>query len=119
MLKFVAPAIPVPVILAAILIITGCGNPAGADPEKYDPAVNIEIPAWLELTHRKSGYLNFEFVPLTEKELEALIGRDEEPEKEDPPPEPATTGRRPNPSGSPYEPGSFADLIWQEKQRNQ
>jgi hypothetical protein len=72
------------------------------------------LPPWLSRAHRLSGPYAFEYIPLDPEELsppEDPAGADDKA--------PASGGAYVNPSGSPYPPGTLADMIWQQKQQDQ
>ncbi len=79
---------------------------------------NTRIPVWLQLSHRQSGILNFDFEPLDPAEIEAAAaGSDDETGEELPSAGTVITTPKPNPTGSPYEPGTLDDMLWQQRQR--
>lgn len=107
------------IVLFSLIILCGCGlfkeKPGAAEPF----AESFELPEWLKLSHRQAGPLNFDYVPLDPVEVEIAAGEDEESNGEQ---EAASAGNgssyRPNPTGSPYAPGTLDDMIWQQKQRD-
>jgi len=72
------------------------------------------LPAWLNLDHRLSGPYAFDYIPLNLEDLAKPEG--EAGEQSANPPAGSTYI---NPSGSPYAPGTLADMIWQQKQQDQ
>ncbi len=72
------------------------------------------LPVWLTQDHRRSGPYAFDFIPLN---LEDLTRSDGENGTESA--APAAGSTYVNPSGSPYAPGTLADMIWQQKQQDQ
>ncbi len=88
---------------------TGC--PADIVVQQGQPN---SLPGWLTRAHRLSGPYAFDYIPL---ELDGLAKPDGDPEEQDPVPPAGSTYI--NPGGSPYPPGSLADMIWQQKQRDQ
>ncbi len=107
------------IVTSSLIIFSGCGllleKPGNAEPV----LASTELPEWLKLSHRQAGPLNFEYVPLDPYEIEKASGEEEEINDEQ---EAASTGSgssyRPNPTGSPYAPGTLDDMIWQQKQRD-
>ncbi len=97
-------------VITCFVLLSGCGffNEKAAEAE---PATELpELPRWLQLSHRQSGILNFDFVPLNFEEAEAEAGDTGESTVKPAP--------RPNPTGSPYAPGTLDDMIWQQNQKN-
>jgi hypothetical protein len=72
------------------------------------------LPGWLARAHRLSGPYAFDFIPLNLEEF-ADPNFDNSSDKTAPPPVKTYI----NPGGSPYPPGTLADMIWQQKQRDQ
>ncbi len=72
------------------------------------------LPTWLSRSHRLSGPYAFEYIPLNLEELSPT----EEPANGDNGAS-SSGGAYVNPSGSPYPPGTLADMIWQQKQLDQ
>ncbi len=102
-----------------LFMLCGCGlfrQQHGAAEPYTD---NMELPEWLKLSYRQSGPMNFEFEPLNLEDHGIASGEDEESSGDQPA---ASTGsgsyRPPNPTGSPYAPGTLDDMIWQQKQRD-
>lgn len=106
-------------ISSSFLILCSCGLFAEM-PGNAEPALeNSDLPEWLKLSHRQAGPLNFDYVPLELDEIEMASGEGEEGNGEQ---EASSSGAgssyRPNPTGSPYAPGTLDDMIWQQKQRD-
>ncbi len=72
------------------------------------------LPVWLTQDHRRSGPYAFDYIPLNLKDLTRPDG--ENGTESASPPAGSTYV---NPSGSPYAPGTLADMIWQQKQQDQ
>jgi hypothetical protein len=72
------------------------------------------LPVWLTQDHRRSGPYAFDYIPLNLDDLAKPEG--ETGEQSTNPPADSTYV---NPSGSPYPPGTLADMIWQQKQQDQ
>jgi hypothetical protein len=72
------------------------------------------LPGWLTQDHRRSGPYAFDYIPLDFEDLANPGG--ETGEQGTNPPAGSTYI---NPSGSPYPPGTLADMIWQQKQQDQ
>ena len=72
------------------------------------------LPDWLTLTHRLSGPYAFDYIPL---DLDDLAKPDAETDEQSADPPAGSTYI--NPSGSPYPPGTLADMIWQQKKQDQ
>lgn len=106
------------IVITSLIILCGCGlfaeEPGNAEPV----SASSDLPEWLKLYHRQAGPLNFDYVPLNPDETE--LASDDEDENDGQ--EAASTGTgssyRPNPTGSPYAPGTLDDMIWQQKQRD-
>jgi hypothetical protein len=75
------------------------------------PAANFQLPRWLTADYRRSGPFVSDYIPLDPAALEPASGTVEEDSGEG--------GAYVNPSGSPYAPGTLADMIWQQKQQDQ
>jgi hypothetical protein len=80
----------------------------------YEQEQAAPLPAWLTQDHRRSGPYAFDYIPLN---LEDLTRSDGENGTESAAPPAGSTYI--NPSGSPYPPGTLADMIWQQKQQDQ
>jgi len=74
----------------------------------------VPLPVWMTQDHRRSGPYAFDYIPLN---LEDLTRPDGESGAESAAPPAGSTYI--NPSGSPYAPGTLADMIWQQKQQDQ
>ncbi len=72
------------------------------------------LPGWLNRTHRLSGPYAFDYIPLDFDDLAMPDGDTGEPSAN-----PPAGSTYINPSGSPYPPGTLADMIWQQKQQDQ
>ncbi|MBM4236609.1 MAG: hypothetical protein FJ152_09105 [Firmicutes bacterium] len=72
------------------------------------------LPEWLTRTHRLSGPYAFDYIPLDFDDL-ALANGDNDIQNSGTP----AGSTYINPSGSPYPPGTLADMIWQQKQQDQ
>ncbi|MBM4236647.1 MAG: hypothetical protein FJ152_09315 [Firmicutes bacterium] len=72
------------------------------------------LPGWLTLSHRLSGPYAFDYIPLDFDDL-ALANGDNDIQNSVTP----AGSTYINPSGSPYPPGTLADMIWQQKQQDQ
>jgi len=72
------------------------------------------LPTWLTRTHRLSGPYAFDYIPLDFDDL-ALANGDNDIQNSGTP----AGSTYINPSGSPYPPGTLADMIWQQKQQDQ
>jgi len=72
------------------------------------------LPVWLTQDHRRSGPYAFDYIPLN---LGDLTRSDGENGTDSAAPPAGSTYV--NPSGSPYAPGTLADMIWQQKQQDQ
>lgn len=107
------------IVLTSLFIVCGCGLFAERSGAAEPFTESNELPEWLKLSHRQAGPLNFDYVPLDPDEIEIISGEDEAGNDEQ---EAASVGTgssyRPNPTGSPYAPGTLDDMIWQQKQRD-
>ena len=72
------------------------------------------LPGWLTRSHRLSGPYAFDYIPL---DFDDLAIPDVESGEQGSGTPPGSTYI--NPSGSPYPPGTLADMIWQQKQQDQ
>jgi hypothetical protein len=79
--------------------------------DQHQPA---PLPTWLTRTHRLSGPYAFDYIPL---DLDDLSRSEEKGSEQSTNPPAGSTYI--NPSGSPYAPGTLADMIWQQKQQDQ
>ncbi len=107
------------IVLTSLMNFCGCGLLA-EKPGAAEPFSEInELPLWLKLSHRQAGPLNFDYVPLDPDEIE-MASEDDEDGSDDQQAASDNTGNsyRPNPTGSPYAPGTLDDMIWQQKQKN-
>jgi hypothetical protein len=95
----------------AIRIVTMLGfiNSLFGQQEQADP-----LPVWLTQDHRRSGPYAFDYIPLN---LDDLAKPEGETGEQSTNPPAGTTDI--NPSGSPYPPGTLADMIWQQKKQDQ
>lgn len=113
------PFLSLIIIIIPLIILCGCGLLSDMPGNAETVSASSELPEWLKLSHRQAGPLNFDYVPLDPGEIEMASGEDEEGNDEQ---ETASTGTdssyRPNPTGSPYAPGTLDDMIWQQKQRD-
>ncbi len=120
------PFLSLLIVVTSLLILCGCGlfaeKPGNAEPV----SASSDLPEWLKLSYRQSGALNFDYVPLDPDEIklasedEELTSEDEEENNNGQEDTSADAGsrHRPNPTGSPYAPGTLDDMIWQQKQRD-
>lgn len=72
------------------------------------------LPTWLSLSHRLSGPYAFDYIPLDPEQLSPAEDPDQGASDA-----PSPGGGYVNPSGSPYAPGTLADMIWQQKKQDQ
>lgn len=77
--------------------------------EQADP-----LPVWLTQDHRRSGPYAFDYIPLDFDDLAIPDGESGEQGSGTP-----AGSTYINPSGSPYPPGTLADMIWQQKKQDQ
>lgn len=103
-------------VLSPVIFIAGCGLFVDKAPETASE--NSELPKWVQLSHRQEGILGYEYEPLDFEDTDIASGGAEEVEEQDFPAGSAGPGPRPNPTGSPYEPGTIDDMIWQQKQKD-
>jgi hypothetical protein len=73
----------------------------------------VFLPGWITRTHRLSGPYNFVFIPLDLSDLDGPVEVEGEPDTAAPAEKPYV-----DPRGSPYPPGTLADMIWQQKQQD-
>ncbi len=104
------------IVLSAVLFIKGCGLFVEKVPETASE--NSELPKWLQLSHRQEGILGYDYEPLDFDAIDFASEYNEKVTEQDPPAGSAGSGPRPNPTGSPYEPGTLDDMIWQQKQKD-
>lgn len=71
-------------------------------------------PTWLTRSHRLSGPYAFDYIPLDFDDLAIPDGESGEQGSGTP-----AGSTYINPSGSPYPPGTLADMIWQQKKQDQ
>ncbi len=100
------------------IFLGGCGLFSEKAREIEPAPEKADLPEWLRLSHRQAGALNFDYVPLDLDELEALVESSAEATEKDSSSGAGASSPKPNPTGSPYEAGTLADMIWQQKQKN-
>ncbi len=105
-------------ILLPFFFLNGCGFLGESARETEHASEYDEIPEWLQLFHRQSGVLNFDFEPLDPAEIEAATAvSNDEINEQGPSSGAGETGPKPSPTGNPYEPGTLDYMIWQHKQK--
>ncbi len=104
--------------LSNAVFLSSCGLIEQKTPETEPVSENAALPEWLKLSHRQLDILNLDSEPLDFEETELAAGESDENTNQDPSSDGRKTTPRPNPTGSPYEPGTLDDMIWQQKQKN-
>ena len=79
---------------------------------------SLKLPQWLQYSHRHSGPFISDYIPLDPEELQPSSGTATENSGSDNDHD-AGEAAYVNPSGSPYAPGTLADMIWQQKQQDE
>jgi hypothetical protein len=109
---------PLALLVSFFLMLSGCGYAGEKAMDKNPTPGSGEVPEWLQLSHRKSGFLNFDFEPMDPADIEALTaGFDDETDQQEPSSGAGVSAPKPNPTGSPFEPGTLDDMIWQHRQK--
>jgi hypothetical protein len=75
------------------------------------------LPLWLKHSHRSTGPYVSDYIPLDPDDLSSAPGSTDSDNGQDNGTAP-DSGAYVNPSGSPYAPGTLADMIWQQKQQD-
>ena len=98
-------------IILALFLLLRCDFIAGElVNHSGSPAANFRLPGWLTADYRRSGPFVADYIPLDPAALEPASGTAEEESE---------AGAYVKPSGSPYAPGTLADMIWQQKQQDE
>jgi hypothetical protein len=79
---------------------------------------SFKLPQWLKYSHRHSGPFISDYIPLDPDDLSSAPGSTDSENGQDNDTAP-DSGAYVNPSGSPYAPGTLADMIWQQKHQDE
>ncbi len=104
--------------LSSAVFLSSCGLIEQKAPETEPVSENAAMPEWLKLSYRQLDILNLDSEPLDFEETEFAAGESDENTNQVSSSADRETTPIPNPTGSPYKPGTLDDMIWQQKQKN-